>query len=1327
MVLSVFQPIVALAAEGDGDTSALSQEAGDSAGGTDENGSEADSAANLSGDTGVVDETAPTETVMSDPHLDSPGRFGAAAATPAAFSTMSAGTRAGGTIVDASDLRKGWIVYDRYWDNGVGDNGTAWTAGSVPASWNASGGINEFGGRPYFYVKDAGTGSSGTYYNLRDGGTYDKDTYLAQSASVRNVSQHVWSTGASASTANIHFTGYYDIESNDFALAEFTTPDLKSIAFDIDASGVSFHTLHDFGIMVNAGIDSGGLFKGYLIQFKGNSFNSYETNGTVNFVKKYDGTDSQFPGGVDAALMHVGDTSVMPASTTWHSTTSGQDGYTRGGFYIPYDGEYTDARLGTFNLASTGGVGKFHIELSVESTEFTLRVFQYRSWVAGDYDKDNPFINKTVSLPSVTGYNNIGVYAGYDTDGHTCPELSSVLYSNITVTEGYSVAFNLNYTGAPNDGEHGMIAGIAKGGTIATTDGAVFPSVPARDGYAFTGWNTLADGTGTAFDANTQVTAPITVYAQWKELGVTTSYNPSTWTNQDVTVSVVVTSPTEPQTVVIKDASGNTIATLTNPVADPSSGTYTYTYTATENFTGTVYATVDDGTGAGTTTTVDDSVVITWIDKTPPTIASTITDKEQVTESAFTSKVTFADNGDSGTTSDASGVDNSSKTLYILDKNGNVVKTIPWSQLSDGSNPFSTLSGKYWYDISVKDNAGNITYYNSGTSTGPSGGEDGPSGGDAGGGDDGSVIINADGPTITGSMTTGSGSNYTPGTATNKNWTNEDVTVDYNVTSVIDLNDVSENGSSVHSGSAPYTDSTTYTQTGEYTLEVKASNDVGDDTETFTVYIDKDKPTAAIDSNTSVGDALTSITTQDQHSGPDDSTREITIKDKNGNSVYTGSESGAKGYLTTLPTGEYEVIVTVEDYAGNVSDPVTAGNLYHVNPSDPTGGITITLVSTTPSGDTNTNVVVKYKVTSVLPLETLTVDGVAVSGFTAGVYTYEGELTFTNIAETKKVEATVAGNVSNNASFSVNNIDKLAPSVTMPNTNTMFDSTSFVFTDAAATTQYKQSGVNDSSIVLIAVPYENGQPNPAKAITVTGTLTSANLKSKLTEGMVYDLTIDFNDNAGNPAATATATGVVFGEDFGTGTPAAGNGIVIWATSETGSSANSYSVTSIYPIVSITETPNSGSAKTVFTAATYANGVYKYDGAADGEVTVTVVNAIGNRSEPIVGGGTSTTQNGFDPTTIPSSISGSANFKNAISSLKWSDGASVTAITYYYSLTVSGAPVATTEANLTTMIKARTVYVVIAAKNDVGETYYLGSGFTATQTMPAAGFTVIKGN
>ncbi|HWR60235.1 MAG TPA: leucine-rich repeat protein, partial [Clostridia bacterium] len=44
------------------------------------------------------------------------------------------------------------------------------------------------------------------------------------------------------------------------------------------------------------------------------------------------------------------------------------------------------------------------------------------------------------------------------------------------------------------------------------------PTAPTRSGYTFIGWNTAADGSGTAFTAATAVMGDITVYAQWRAI-----------------------------------------------------------------------------------------------------------------------------------------------------------------------------------------------------------------------------------------------------------------------------------------------------------------------------------------------------------------------------------------------------------------------------------------------------------------------------------------------------------------------------------------------------------------------------------------------------------------------------------------------------------------------------------------------------------------------------------------------------------------------------------------------------------------------------------------
>ena len=73
--------------------------------------------------------------------------------------------------------------------------------------------------------------------------------------------------------------------------------------------------------------------------------------------------------------------------------------------------------------------------------------------------------------------------------------------------ETFSVTFNKN--GGDTEASPGSIT-VTSGGNVGT-----LPAEPARSGYTFSGWNTAANGSGTAFTTAAAVTSNITVYAQW--------------------------------------------------------------------------------------------------------------------------------------------------------------------------------------------------------------------------------------------------------------------------------------------------------------------------------------------------------------------------------------------------------------------------------------------------------------------------------------------------------------------------------------------------------------------------------------------------------------------------------------------------------------------------------------------------------------------------------------------------------------------------------------------------------------------------------------------
>lgn len=76
----------------------------------------------------------------------------------------------------------------------------------------------------------------------------------------------------------------------------------------------------------------------------------------------------------------------------------------------------------------------------------------------------------------------------------------------------YAVAYNAN-------GGSGSTAGQTKTYGTALT---LRQNGYTRDGYAFTGWNTAADGSGTAYAAGASYTAnaAVTLYAQWLRLNI---------------------------------------------------------------------------------------------------------------------------------------------------------------------------------------------------------------------------------------------------------------------------------------------------------------------------------------------------------------------------------------------------------------------------------------------------------------------------------------------------------------------------------------------------------------------------------------------------------------------------------------------------------------------------------------------------------------------------------------------------------------------------------------------------------------------------------------
>jgi len=98
------------------------------------------------------------------------------------------------------------------------------------------------------------------------------------------------------------------------------------------------------------------------------------------------------------------------------------------------------------------------------------------------------------------------------TDGQsiTMPVGGLSLYAQWTINQ-YTVTFDKN--GGDTDANPASIQ--ANYNTTVT-----LPAGPTKAGYTFNGWNTLANGTGSAFTGSTAVTGNVTVYAQWTDQSI---------------------------------------------------------------------------------------------------------------------------------------------------------------------------------------------------------------------------------------------------------------------------------------------------------------------------------------------------------------------------------------------------------------------------------------------------------------------------------------------------------------------------------------------------------------------------------------------------------------------------------------------------------------------------------------------------------------------------------------------------------------------------------------------------------------------------------------
>ena len=178
------------------------------------------------------------------------------------------------------------------------------------------------------------------------------------------------------------------------------------------------------------------------------------------------------------------------------------------------------------------------------SAQFDATVVLYAQWnkvqatVAYDANGGTVSINsRTVYLNESYGQHPVPVKAGHTFEGWFTDATAGEQVTETTiVTEGANHTlyahwrmntYHVNYNG------NGADAGNMETDTFNySTNSALSLNQYSRTGYSFTGWNTKADGTGTAYADGAAVTglsgqddATVILYAQWSKIQVTVTYD----------------------------------------------------------------------------------------------------------------------------------------------------------------------------------------------------------------------------------------------------------------------------------------------------------------------------------------------------------------------------------------------------------------------------------------------------------------------------------------------------------------------------------------------------------------------------------------------------------------------------------------------------------------------------------------------------------------------------------------------------------------------------------------------------------------------------------
>lgn len=365
----------------------------------------------------------------------------------------------------------------------------------------------------------------------------------------------------------------------------------------------------------------------------------------------------------------------------------------------------------TFNItgSATGGSDATHPLSCSYTYDISEDWFGGHDWdFVRTYTKGHTAVTKTFK---VTAKGSTGTPTAWQ---------NTTLTKTVTITvpakTSYTVSFNVN-------GGSGTIASQTKWYDETLT---LTTAKPTREGYAFKGWNTSADGTGTNYSSGGSYTANAgtTLYAIWHQLpsltATVTSTAPYYYPIDSYSVSISNITTYDSATV-----SSIILTVGSQSVSRTDAGTLTITPNASGTFTPTVVIT-DSQSGSQTYTlpaitinTYTEPSVVYSLDRTTSTGVHDDEGNYVVVESTFTFTDAIATlQAPTVAVTDENGTAKTVTMAWYSTRasDGTLSGSVTWSSLSSGDTVYGLISitgefdtGSYLISVTPQDSEGTGT------------------------------------------------------------------------------------------------------------------------------------------------------------------------------------------------------------------------------------------------------------------------------------------------------------------------------------------------------------------------------------------------------------------------------------------------------------------------------------------------------------------------------------------------------------------------------------------------------------------------------------------